>query len=117
MYLTFFINSAKRQLTWDDILNDPYLTTDTKTGKKKITKVISDEYAEQLWNKRNVKNMPVFAFTPADDFKTENHYRHFQIPKKSNPHKMRQIDAPDDELSQYQEWFKNYIENYNVSLL
>lgn len=110
MYLTFYINASPKQLTWDDILNDPYLTTDTKLERKKITKEIPEEYAERLWNKKE-RNKQLYLSIP-DDFDTSEHYRHFQIPKKSNPKKMRQIDAPDEELSQYQEYFKNYVENW-----
>lgn len=120
MYLTFFINSARVQLTWEDILKNPYLTAETaKVTKKKITKEIPEEYAERLWEKRcNEHN----AYKPLinhiydiyklpKDFDSSQHYRHFQIPKKSDPHKMRQIDAPDEQLSNIQTAYKEYIEN------
>ena len=112
MYLTFYINSAQRQLTWADILRNPYLTAETaKVTKKKITKEIPEEYAKQLWARRSV----MFREGPIDEslktMDTKEHYRHFQIPKKSNPHKMRQIDAPDELLSSIQTRFKEQIEN------
>ena len=113
MYLTFFINSARRQLTWEDILKNPYLTADTaKITKKKITKEIPEEYAQRLYNQR-ISNMdiPWYGAFP-EDFDTSQHYRHFQIPKKSNPNKMRQIDAPDEMLSTIQTMYKAIIEDY-----
>ena len=110
MYLTFYVNGAPKQLTWDDILNDPYLTVDTKIERKKITKEIPNTYADRLWKKRNPKLdwAPIKKLT--EDLITEEHYRHFQIPKKSNPNKMRQIDAPDELLGNIQTAYKDYIE-------
>lgn len=114
MYLTFLVNNAPRQLSWEDILNNPYLTvTSAKIDKKRITKEIPKEYADKLWEKRKPNNHTLFEITKLpEDFKTEDHYRHFQIPKKSNPNKMRQIDAPDEILSAIQVKHKEYIENY-----
>ena len=113
MYLTFYINSAKRQLTWADILNNPFLTAESaRIDKKKITKEIPEEYAEKLWNKRNGNSPSIWArVLLPDPFNTADHYRHFQIPKKSNPNKMRQIDAPDELLGGIQTAYKEYIEN------
>lgn len=109
MYLTFYVNAAPKQLTWEDILNNPYLTAETKAEKKKITKEIPTEYADRLWEKRA---QPYTFPTLPEGYDTSKHYRHFQIPKKSNPHKMRQIDAPDEELSTYQGLYKSYIEDW-----
>ena len=112
MYLTFLNNSAHKQLTWEDILKNPYITTGTsETLKKRVTKWISDDYAELLWAKRRILYHPENITTDIMGIKTEDHYRHFQIPKKSNPHKMRQIDAPDELLSNIQTMLKNQIEN------
>lgn len=115
MYLTFYINSAKRQLTWEDILKNPYITAETaKITKKKITKEIPEEYAERLWLKRKPEYNIAKAWLECnipDDFDTSEHYRHFQIPKKSNPHKMRQIDAPDEFLGNLQTRYKEFIED------
>ena len=118
MYLTFYIDGAPKQLTWDDILNNPYITLDTKLERKKITKIIPEEYAERLWNKK-VKHRQIFTDflgNLSNDFDTSKHYRHFQIPKKSNPKKMRQIDAPDDLLSALQTNYKAVIED-NLQVL
>lgn len=112
MYLTFLNNSAKRQLTWADILNNPFMNTQTtETTKKRITKPISNDYAELLWAKRSFMYHPENITVDIPSIITEGHYRHFQIPKKSNPNKMRQIDAPDEFLSNIQTMIKNQIEN------
>ena len=112
MYLTFFINQAPRQLTWADILDNPYITKITDNGdKKKITKEIPEYYAERLWAKRRVMYNPNSITVDVSTIDTSEHYRHFQIPKKSNPHKMRQIDAPDEFLSNIQTMYKTQIEN------
>lgn len=114
MYLTFLNNSAKRQLTWEDILKNPFLTVETaKITKKKVTKEIPEEYAERLWLKRKPEYDMAKAWLECnipEEFNTSEHYRHFQIPKKSNPHKMRQIDAPDEFLGNLQTRYKEFIE-------
>ena len=121
MYLTFLTTTAPKQLTWEDILNDPYLTVENSAmrPKKKVTKEISTEYAAQLWEKRKkayeistpwIKHVMEVYKLP-DDEDTALHYSHFKIPKKSNPHKLRQIDAPDEQLSNIQGAYKDFIEN------
>ena len=114
MYLTFLTNSAPRQITWNDILNDPYLTTDhAHLDKKRVTKYISEDYASQLWEKRK-PTQDIFRIYHTDELiniNTAEHYRHFEIPKKSNPNKKRKIDAPDELLSQIQTYYKESIEN------
>lgn len=112
MYLTFYTNAAPKQLTWADILNNPYITqTAGDISKKKVTKEIPDDYAELLWTKRRVMYHPNLIPIDVTSIDTSEHYRHFQIPKKSNPNKMRQIDAPDDFLSNIQTMYKAQIEN------
>lgn len=112
MLLTFLTNTAPRQITWEEILNNPYLTSSTiNNDKKRVTKEITKEYADKLWEKRNPgNNIRWDMYKLPEDFKTEEHYRHFQIPKKSNPNKMRQIDAPDEILSTTQTGYKIIIE-------
>ena len=112
MYLTFLNNAAKRQLTWADILNNPYITRYTDDPKKKrVTKIIPEDYAQRLWASRCVIYNPDNIVVNINELDTSEHYRHFQIPKKSNPNKMRQIDAPDDYLSNIQTMYKEQIEN------
>lgn len=112
MYLTFLVNKSPQQLTWTDILNNPYLSTpQISDEKKKVTKIIPQEYADELWAKRSaIMNLQWNRNKTPENFNTEEHYRHFQIPKKSNPNKMRQIDAPDEELSRIQVYYKDMIE-------
>lgn len=113
MYLTILSNSKKRQLTWEDILKNPYMTAESeKIIKKRVTVEISEEYAQKLAeNSLMNKEIPWGLYKLPEDFDTANHYRHFQIPKKSNPHKMRQIDAPDEILSTVQTGYKTIIEH------
>ena len=113
MYLTFLTKAAPKQLTWDDLLNDPYLTVDNLPSrpKKKVTRIITNEYAETLYAKRNLLSDMYLQLPEVTNLVTEEHYRHFEIPKKSNPHKKRKIDAPDDYLSNIQNIYKNYLEN------
>lgn len=89
---------------------NPYIASNIRSGnKKRVTVEITDEYAEQLWEKRKI----IFKAKYDPDclnMNTEEHYRSFKIPKKSNPKKMRQIDAPDDALSNIQVRFKEQIE-------
>jgi hypothetical protein len=115
MYLTIYTNTAPHQITWEEILNNPYLTLNAlpKQAKKKLTTEITDEYAERLWNKRH-QSYSYQVLTSAEeiikDIITEEHYTHFEIPKKSNPNKKRPIDAPDELISGLQVIFKDYIE-------
>ena len=117
MYLTFLTKTAPKQLTWEDILNDPYITVENipKLPRKKITKEISEEYAEQLWNKRKTQifesNLLDTTRMMIDEIDTSEHYRHFTIPKKSNPNKRRKIDAPDEVLSMLQNTYKSIVED------
>ena len=107
MYLTIYNNIKPYQLTWEDILSNPYLSVEAPRGYKKITVEITPEYGKELWDKRKFGIRSPMMY---DTFPTEEHYRHFKIPKKSNPHKMRQIDAPDNALSQVQNYYKMFIE-------
>lgn len=114
MYLTFFTTAAPQQLTWDDILNNPYISNNTlpKLPARKITKEISDEYAAKLWEKRKRPLNAMRLVAPhADEIgDTKDHYRHFEIPKKSDPKKMRPIDAPNEDLSFVQGMYKASID-------
>ena len=115
MYLTFFTNAAPYQITWEDILNNPYISNNNlpKLPAKKVTKEISNEYAKSLWEKKRNDLTTLRIIAPLVDQieNTEEHYRHFQIPKKSDPHKMRQIDAPDEQLAYVQAVYKAVIDD------
>lgn len=119
MFITFLVNPKAQQITWDDIMNNPYIsfTEVPNRPKKKITQIVPYDYASSLWEKRK-PNENIFDTYFAgnkdiiDGMITEDHYTHFQIPKKSNPHKMRQIDAPDDMLSTIQVMYKDILEKH-----
>lgn len=112
MYLTFYTNSAPYQLTWEDVLNNPYEIMTSAPTKKKVTKIITEEYGQRLWNKTHPNGDPGTYLIPLNEVPdTSQHYRHFQIPKKSDPNKMRQIDAPDEILSNFQQIYKAVIED------
>lgn len=112
MYVTFFTNNPK-QITWDEILQNPYISFQDLPNlpKKRVTREITKEKALNLWNKRKPNGL---LMPPESTIEmvlpTEEHYTHFQIPKKSNPHKMRQIDAPDEILKTVQDMYKVIIE-------
>lgn len=115
MYLTIYTKKAPHQITFEELLTNPYISPkDFETNeKKKVTIPISEEYAARLWEKTRKTECPPYIETILNqDFKTEEHYSHFRIPKKSNPNKMRKIDAPDDELGNIQSVYKNYMEQY-----
>lgn len=117
MYVTFYTSVAPQQLTWADILNNPYITQGSlpPLPHKRITKEVTYEYAERLWEKRkpNLEYLFNKTFTSNVDSieDTKEHYRHFEIPKKSDPRKKRPIDAPDEQLSLIQGTYKTIIED------
>lgn len=116
MYLTFYTTTKPQQLTWEDILNNPYITTGIlpRLPAKKVTKEISEEYGYRLWEKRKPDITMLFSENLKASVEmiedTANHYRHFEIPKKSDPRKKRPIDAPDELLSSIQARYKDIIE-------
>ena len=69
---------------------------------------IETKYAQNYWEKHkpNIMLPPIPCLK--DDIK--NHYYSFKIPKKTNPKKFREIDAPDPILKNYQTYLKNTIE-------
>lgn len=113
MYLTFYTKAKPQQLTLKDLLNNPYMSfNDLPTAPlKKVTVEITEEYAETLKEKKVLTTQLTNAWKETiDTLKTEEHYRHFEIPKKSDPNKKRKIDAPDELLSEIQVHYKDYIE-------
>lgn len=112
IYLTFYTKAKAQQVTFEDLLNNPYMTMEElpHTEQKKVTVKTTEEYAKEFYIKRNVYKESHMYNAIIDNIKTEEHYRHFEIPKKSNPHKMRPIDAPDDIISNIQSYYKGFIE-------
>ncbi len=98
----------QNQYDFIKLLNNPidYIPTNNTSLK---TFYIEDKYADNYWE----KHKPNFIIqTPPIEIKDiPEHYISFKIPKKTNPRKYRQIDAPDETLKIYQTQFKNIIEN------
>lgn len=116
MYITFYTKASTKQVTFEELLNNPYMTLDSikETSHKRITTECTDEYGLRLYNKNNTNhNLYEAILTPfnelAETIDTSEHYRHFEIPKK-NSNKTRPIDAPDDTISPLQNVYKDYIE-------
>ncbi len=112
MYLTFLTEATVEQMTFEKLLQNPYITFDEipRIPQKKVTVEITDEYAADLYSRRMkpdlLPDMKLYlALNP------NNEYRHFTIPKKSDPHKRRHIDAPSEILSMGQAIYKAYIED------
>lgn len=113
LYLTFYTKQKPQQITFEDLLNNPYMTMQElpRTNQKKVTVKIPDDYGLDLLYKRGYYTDNHMYDEIIKELKTEDHYRHFEIPKKSNPHKKRPIDAPDDFLANIQSYYKSLIEN------
>ena len=121
IYLTLYAKQIPQQVSFEDLLLNPYMTVEAlpKTELKKFTTTITEEYGKRLYHKKfpyhssNDPNLTTMLFPVLPEgFDTSQHYRHFEIPKKSNPHKKRPIDAPDDFLSNAQNYYKSYIEEF-----
>ena len=113
IYLTFYTKEKPKQITFEDLLNNPYMSMSDlpSTGNKKVTVKITEDYGERLVNKRGRIRESHIYDQMIRDIKTEEHYRHFEIPKKSNPHKKRPIDAPDEIIGNIQSFYKSFIED------
>lgn len=114
MYLTFYTKAAPRQITFEELLANPYMTLESiREGTKKVTIVCEEEYAERLFQKHFKNGEDAGFLKPFNEtikeIDTADHYRHFEIPKK-NSNKTRPIDAPDDTISALQGTYKEYIE-------
>ncbi len=114
LYCTFYSRKTPKQITFEDLLNNPFMTLAEipQEEQKKVTIAITEEYGKQLAEKRNLPTATSIYDDVIKELKTEEHYRHFEIPKKSDPKKKRPIDAPDDLVSGIQTYYKNYIEQY-----
>ena len=116
MYITFYTKATTKQITFEELLMDPYMTLDSikETTQKKVTIECTEEYGKRLYEKNNhlltIYEPVLVPFNElANTINTAEHYRHFEIPKK-NSNKTRPIDAPDDTVSPLQMLYKEYIE-------
>ena len=79
----------------------------------KRTEIVSDDYAARYYEKHFPQVIPDINTEIKD---TSKHYKHYSIPKKSDPTKKRPIDAPDNILKNAQYGVKYYIEDYLKAL-
>lgn len=114
LYLTIYSRKRPQQITFEDLLLNPYMTLEElpHVEQKKVTVPITKEYGKRLAEKRRIPEAIHLYDDVIKDINTSEHYRHFEIPKKSNPHKKRPIDAPDEIVSGIQIYYKDYIEKY-----
>lgn len=113
IYLTFYTRQKPQQVTFEDLLNNPFMTLQDlpKEDQKKVTIKVPKEYGLDLMYRRGFYSDSHVYDKIIENLVTEEHYRHFRIPKKNNPNKMRKIDAPDDLIGNIQTFYKNFIEN------
>lgn len=113
MYLTFYTTPKEKPIDFNWILENPFATELFNTPEaKKVTVEITEEYASELYEKRNLHlKTAVNPYFILDYKDIPNSYRHCKIPKKSNPNKLRDLDIPDDYLKNIQSYYKNFIEN------
>lgn len=120
MYITFYQTKYHplTTITFEDLLKNPYQDLPEgyiPTECVKVTYNIKEEtakrYFEKHVNELLLKNtLDASPPLPVEDI--PQYYRHFQIPKKTNPKKKRDIDTPTGTiLAQYQYELKNCIEN------
>lgn len=111
MYLTILKPRANEQITFEQLLKNPFMYMESSSEMQKITLEITEDYGQQLYNKCPKHVRGILSL----EDETENHYREFQIPKKSNPYKKRTINAPDDELKRIQtEYYYTLKDTYHI---
>ena len=114
MYLTIYRTPAMQQITFDWLLENPFVTKlYNMEDTKKITVPIKEDYGKKLFDKRNLptvlNNINSNYNLPYDT--VSSCYRTCKIPKKSNPKKLRTLDIPNDQLKMIQSYYKDFIEN------
>ncbi len=114
MFLTFYSkNQNITSISFEELMKDPFAKPiKTNPTISKVTIKIDHDYGLKLYNKNKSKfEFPTHIHDSIMDLKIEDHYKHFEIPKKSDPSKKRPIDAPDPLLKNYQSIFKTFIED------
>ena len=114
LYFTFYSKKKPKQITFEDLLNDPYMTLEAvpQQGLAKVTVPVTDEYAQKYYEEHTPYKESHSFDTIMESINTSEHYKHFEIPKKSDPRKKRPIDAPDEQVGIIQTYYKDYIEKY-----
>lgn len=108
MYLTFYRNNRGYQISFEDLLKDPFMELPDHKLNIRHTVEASEEYCARLYEKNKPSFVPMNVL-PFD--KVNECYTHYEIPKRSNPKKKRKIDAPNEVLKNIQTQYKMYIEN------
>lgn len=114
MFLTFYsTNQNISKISFEELIENPFAKPiKTNPIVNKVTVKINDEYGSKLYNKNKSKfTMPNTIHDDIMNLNISEHYKHFEIPKKSDPNKKRPIDAPDIVLKTYQNLFKTMIED------
>ncbi len=123
MYFTFYtdtnayIEHYKNKAFFDLLkgITPNYTPLDSTTVNKTV--VVSNEYAAKYKRYNPIRfSDTTIVTTPFDKSEIEQHYHSFRIPKKTNPKKFRQIDAPDELLKNHQSKLK-FIFEYNLKAL
>ena len=112
MYVTVLKPAKVKVLSIEELIVNPFLPAPEQEKTKRVTIPISEEYGKELYMKNSdkLKKQIGFLYDAVDD--TAEHYRHFRIPKKTNPNKYRDIDAPDEILTQIQGIILNNLQNF-----
>lgn len=121
MYITFFQDKRPKfiQMNFEDLLANPY--QDIPEGYEDIQtyKVTYDvpEHVAKNYFEKHLKNHYACSkenliIPPCTVDEIPKFYRHFQIPKRTDPRKKRDIDTPTGTpLATYQSTWKGIIEN------
>lgn len=114
LYFTFYSKKKPKQITFEDLLNDPYMSLEAmpREDLAKVTVPVTDEYAQRYYEEHTPYKATDIYDSIMETINTAEHYRHFEIPKKSDPRKKRPIDAPDEQVGGIQTYYKEYIEKY-----
>lgn len=116
MFITFYknIKAAQPQITFDDILANPYQeinTTPIEPEWLKLTTKIPEHVGKTMFDKRFPDNInSKVAHIPSIP-EPDKEYYSFRIPKRRDPSKWRSIDAPNPELKMEQTLIKQAIED------
>lgn len=111
MYFTFKTKTKeiRNQMSFEEAIKDPYKTPVIKQ-QKDIHKTIqaTDEYIKSYWENHKV-GLPTGLTEPCDINNVNKEYHIFQIAKKTDPKKTRQIEAPNSDLKLFQRRFLDFL--------
>ena len=90
MYVTVLKPAKVKVLSIEELIVNPFLPAPEQEKTRRVTVPITEEYGKELYMKNRDKlgRQVGFLYDAVDD--TADHYRHFRIPKKTNPNKYRE---------------------------